>query len=691
MRSEKLLGGVMAVLLAVALALGSIGCMVTGFGWEVPLATLAWACAIGALLGAVCGSLRVGMLPIGLLTLLCGYLWHKELLEPSVETLLYQISAQYNMGYGCGVFFWSEFPPNGDVILALGLFGVLAAAVLGWFLVKGWETWPAMVLALVPAVACLVLKDTVPGEPWLFTVLLAICLILLTQGTRKKDLGQSGKLTALLIIPTVAALILLFLMIPQEGYDRQAGAQALEDWVMQWFERPVEEVVQEVFSPSGTSDEQVNLKAVGPKQYQINVVMEVTAQETGPLYLRGQVYDSYDGLSWGATDNNEAAENYLLCNEAMELTVETKRAEDLLYLPYLSYNSLKAGKVENTKRSKDYTVAYTPLETYSPSWDTIYRETPEELEPFLQLPAATRRQARRLLPELSDTTAGGLWRYAQIVAEQVSDSAEYNLYTQRMPSGEEDFVLWFLEESDTGYCVHFASTAAVLLRAAGIPTRYVTGYLVSVKAGETVQVQQKDAHAWVEYYISGVGWQVLEATPAAATSPVPAETTEPATRPEPTEPSEETPATQQHQEATDSPVPSNPGTEPVDRSEKPAEPVKRELPAWLGTALWICLGVLAVPVQWQLRLWLRRKRFARGTANQQALSRFREIVRHSRVRRRSPEREIISLAQKAKFSQHAITEEELARMDTWLEASQKEFQSQKAFLQPVYTLLLALY
>lgn len=688
MRSEKFLGGAMAVPLALALAFGSIGCLVTGFGWETPLAIVAWACAFGAVLGAVCGSLRVGMLPIGLLTLLCGYLWHKDLLEPSVETLLYRLSAQYNMGYGWGVFFWNDVPPNGEMTLALCLFGALAAAVLGWFLVKGWETWPAMVLALVPAVACLVLKDTVPGEPWLFTVLLAVCLILLTQGTRKKDFGQAGRLTALLMIPTAAALILLFLLIPQEGYNRQAGAQALEDWVMQWFERPVEEVVQEVFAPSGTSDEQVNLKTVGPKQYQINTVMEVTAQETGALYLRGQVYDSYDGLSWAATDNVEAAENYLLRNETLELTVETKRQEDLLYLPYVSYYSLNEGKVENTERLKSYTVTYNPLEEYYQSWDSIYRETPEELEPFLQLPAAARRQARRLLPELTDNSAGGLWRYAQEVADLVSDSAEYNLYTQRMPSGEEDFALWFLEESDTGYCIHFASAAAVLLRAAGIPTRYVTGYLVSAKAGETVRVQQKDAHAWMECYISGVGWQVLEATPAAATSPVPAETAEAVTQPEATEPSVDTPQIQPPQETTDSPVPSNPGTAPADRSE---EPVKREIPAWLGTALWICLGVLAVPAQWQLRLWLRRKRFARGTANRKALSRFREIVRHCRVRRRSPEREIIALAQKAKFSQYTITPEELARMDTWLEASQKEFQSQKAFLQPVYTLLLALY
>lgn len=691
MRSEKLFGGATAALLAFALALGGIGCLVTGFGWEAPLAAVAWACAAGAVLGAVCGSLRVGMLPVGLLTLLCGYLWHKELLEPSIETLLYRISVQYNMGYGCGVFFWSEFPPNGELTLALCLLGALAAMLLGWFLVKGWTPLLPTLLALTPAVACLVLKDTVPGALWIYAVLLAICLILLTQGTRKKDLGQAGRLTALLVIPTAAALAVLFLLIPQEGYDRQNGAHALEDWVLQWFEAPSEEPAQEVFAPSGTADERVNLKTVGPKQYQLNIVMEVTAQETGSLYLRGQIYDSYDGLSWAATDSVDGAENYLLRNKAMELTVETRYAEALLYLPYLSSYSLKEGKVENTERLKAYTVAYTPLEEYDQSWNSIYREPPEELEPFLQLPAATRQQARQLLPELTDTSAGGLWRYTRAVADMVSCSAAYHLRTGRMPAGEEDFALWFLEESDTGYCIHFASATAVLLRAAGIPARYVTGYLVSARDGESVRVYQKDAHAWVECYIAGIGWQVLEATPGGGASPVPAETTEAATLPENTEPFTEPPESQQTQ-ATERPEqPSTENTTPVGGTDGPARGEKREVPPWLGTALWICLGVLAVPAQWQLRLRLRGRRFARGTANQQALARFREILRHSRIRKRPPEREMIALAQKAKFSQHTVTAEELALMDAWLEASRKEFRDQTLWLQPVYTLLLALY
>ena len=68
-----------------------------------------------------------------------------------------------------------------------------------------------------------------------------------------------------------------------------------------------------------------------------------------------------------------------------------------------------------------------------------------------------------------------------------------------MPSGK-DFATWFLNESDTGYCVHFATAGTLMLRALGIPARYVTGYYATAYANQTVTVTTDNAHAWVEYY-----------------------------------------------------------------------------------------------------------------------------------------------------------------------------------------------
>ncbi|MCL1823088.1 MAG: hypothetical protein FWG44_02695 [Oscillospiraceae bacterium] len=83
-----------------------------------------------------------------------------------------------------------------------------------------------------------------------------------------------------------------------------------------------------------------------------------------------------------------------------------------------------------------------------------------------------------------------------------------------------DFTDVFLFETDEGYCTYFATAAAVLGRAAGIPTRYVQGFLASDKDenesgfSKTLTVQENNAHAWVEAYIDGVGWIPFEPSPA---------------------------------------------------------------------------------------------------------------------------------------------------------------------------------
>ena len=67
-----------------------------------------------------------------------------------------------------------------------------------------------------------------------------------------------------------------------------------------------------------------------------------------------------------------------------------------------------------------------------------------------------------------------------------------------------------------GYCLHYASTMAILLRAANpdnpIPTRLVQGFLPGDRAGATETVRNKGAHAWVEVYFPGYGWIPFDPT-----------------------------------------------------------------------------------------------------------------------------------------------------------------------------------
>lgn len=123
-------------------------------------------------------------------------------------------------------------------------------------------------------------------------------------------------------------------------------------------------------------------------------------------------------------------------------------------------------------------------------------------------------------------------------------SYRYTLEPGEMP-WDADFVDYFLFENKKGYCVHFASSAVLLLRSLGVPARYAEGYVLpeaeirsAVTVGETeitvkrdftanvqtdgyeqervplkmVEVRDYLAHAWVEVYFDSVGWVPVEMT-----------------------------------------------------------------------------------------------------------------------------------------------------------------------------------
>ncbi len=88
------------------------------------------------------------------------------------------------------------------------------------------------------------------------------------------------------------------------------------------------------------------------------------------------------------------------------------------------------------------------------------------------------------------------------------------IYTRHPPDLGGDSTDTFLFKSRRGYCVHYASSFAVIMRLAGIPARIVSGY----QGGEMnpfsdyMIVRQSDAHAWVEVWLAGKGWLRIDPT-----------------------------------------------------------------------------------------------------------------------------------------------------------------------------------
>ena len=102
------------------------------------------------------------------------------------------------------------------------------------------------------------------------------------------------------------------------------------------------------------------------------------------------------------------------------------------------------------------------------------------------------------------------------VEDFVRHRARYTLDSP-LPKPGEDAVDDFLFNSHLGFCEHFASAEVVLLRAAGIPARVVTGYAAGTDNGDgTRTFHGTDAHAWVEAWLPGHGWVSSDPTAGAA-------------------------------------------------------------------------------------------------------------------------------------------------------------------------------
>lgn len=90
-------------------------------------------------------------------------------------------------------------------------------------------------------------------------------------------------------------------------------------------------------------------------------------------------------------------------------------------------------------------------------------------------------------------------------------------YTLEPPLLGRDAVDEFLFTTRSGFCEHFSSAFAFLMRAAGVPARVVTGYLGGDPnpVDGILTIRQSDAHAWVEVYLEGRGWTRVDPTAAA--------------------------------------------------------------------------------------------------------------------------------------------------------------------------------
>ncbi len=136
----------------------------------------------------------------------------------------------------------------------------------------------------------------------------------------------------------------------------------------------------------------------------------------------------------------------------------------------------------------------------------------------LQVPDEIEDDLYDLAEAITEEEIGELNK-AEAICSYLKDSGEY---TYQIGAGytdaEVDPIIDFLYNGKSGICQDFASSMVMLCRSIGIPARYVTGYTVATEPGaEGYTIREKDAHAFVEAYITGYGWMTFDPTAAQQT------------------------------------------------------------------------------------------------------------------------------------------------------------------------------
>lgn len=694
---DRLLGVIPGVVTAFLLSFCAVGCLVTGFQLSVDLGLLALWCAIASVVGCLSSALRVGLIPWCLVAVQGGWLWRMGQLEAAAESLLYYISVKFHGAYSWGIVRWSGAVAGEleeTLFLGVGALGILLALLTAAPMCRGKSPVLPVLGVTVVFGCCFVVTDTVPNAFLLGGVLLGLVLLLLPAAVRKKSQKEGNRLTWLVAAPAALAVLVLLSCVPQQTYTGQKNADKLTQLLFE--DTPLESFLN-VNAPEliqTANGSRVDLTTVGIRLDSQVEIMQVRAPDyDGVMYLRGQALDSYNGVSWYASGEKSVLpwpqSNILQWAGTVRIT--TRYAHRLLYQPYYantsSYDTVVDG-LRNAERLTEYSFqCYRgPQGTGEEYYRTLrmYALTSSGAggvsvpgDPCLELPDSTRQWAEEILREL-EVEKMDFAQQLYTIQQYVRSTAVYDKMTGRMPDKETDFAQWFLEDSDTGYCVHFATAATVLLRAAGFPARYITGYMTTVDSSGFASVRAMDAHAWAEFYMPGVGWCVMEATPAA---PAEEETTAPVeqTTPDPEKP------TQPEQQVT----------KPAPEDKTPQDKTQVRDSGWVLTVLWWLLGIIAavglVCGQYRLRLWLRRRKLGKGSVNEQALVIWGQIVYLRRLLRAGSGGLPYELAQKARFSQHTLTPEELGQLQNSLDGALAELRGKPWYTRWILRLIFAAY
>lgn len=252
----------------------------------------------------------------------------------------------------------------------------------------------------------------------------------------------------------------------------------------------------------------------------LRITFEGEAPPRSAMYWRGPVLSDFDGRRWSRWDGSSFSPAAEL--RATGITYFHEVMQEPTAFRYLIGLDVPMLIPDETRMSADHTV-YAPhinqsLQRFRIGSVTDYVLQPE-LPPTLRLhnlslPRGSNPRTRALLDgwKAEDARPQALIQRALALF-----NAEF-VYSLSPPPLARNSVDDFLFGTREGYCEHFASAFAVMMRSAGIPARVVTGYQGGSynRVGQYWLVRNSDAHAWTEVWLQGRGWVRVDPTAAVA-------------------------------------------------------------------------------------------------------------------------------------------------------------------------------
>lgn len=352
-------------------------------------------------------------------------------------------------------------------------------------------------------------SQTIPTALYMFFVIIIMTAGLINYNDTEQQLTwlERFKLSSTLLIQSLPILLVLFILFPR-------------------INGPLWGLPKDAYSGTTGINDQMSPGTISKLARSSEVAFRVTFEDEIPnqtdLYWRGPVLWHTDGRKWtiGKPKSARSTEQINFTGEPLryEVTIEPSNKRwlfglEMISVPpkdtYLTYDyQLKSRKPINARKAFNLT-AYN---SYQLTTDSV-----SDLERGLHLPEAnhpkTHALATKLRDEYKDPTS-----IVNAAIEWIKQGGF--IYTLEPPLMTVDPVDEFLFDKRQGFCEHYASAFVVLMRAAGIPARVVTGY----QGGETnpignyLTVRQYDAHAWAEVWLENKGWSRID--PTAAVSPI---------------------------------------------------------------------------------------------------------------------------------------------------------------------------